>query len=547
MNLTAHLRLAGPALLRAWCLLVVAFLPGIAPGQVVWDNGNGNNAWGTSANWSTNTVPTSASDVQFNATDNDATVSNITLGANRAANSLTFNDVDDTFSLLNGSGNRTLTLTSGDITRTAGSSGTQTLAFTTLALGADSVMDINGSGQLTISSVISGASRTLTKSGTGILQLSGANTFSGGTTLADGSLYLGNNSALGTGAFTINGGTVAAVTAARTISNSVTVGGNFAVGGSQNLTLSGAINLGGATRTITVDNSAATTFSGVVSSGGITKAGPGTLTLAGSSANTFTGSLTVNAGTVALAKTAGTNAVAGPITIGDGIGAASSAAVRLDASNQIANSGGLVTINADGVLQLNNFTESIDTIAGTGLIDLSTSGYLTVGVNSGSSTFGGTLAGTGTLEKAGSGTLTFTSNINFGGTLTLSGGTLALSGINLAAGTLLVTGNSIIDFGGASTLDINLLTISDGVTLTIQNWAGAADFFYTQNWTGAALDTTGVAPMNQVTFTGFTADKTAWLSYDKQIAPVPEPSTYGALLLAAAGGWLGWRRWRRRN
>ncbi|MDQ5979810.1 MAG: sorting protein, partial [Verrucomicrobiota bacterium] len=29
--------------------------------QVVWDNGNGNNQWGTGANWSTNSVPTAAS------------------------------------------------------------------------------------------------------------------------------------------------------------------------------------------------------------------------------------------------------------------------------------------------------------------------------------------------------------------------------------------------------------------------------------------------------------------------------------------------------
>jgi fibronectin-binding autotransporter adhesin len=674
----------GQAWLRAGALTLVVLLPGFASAQVVWDNSAANNAWNTGSNWSTGSVPNSASNVQFNATETDAVVNNINLSGNRYANSLTFNNVDDTFSILNGSGNRTLTLTSGDITRTAGSSGTQTLAFSNLGLGGDSIMDINGSGQLTISARITGTGRSLTKTGTGILQLSGSNTFSGGTTLSAGSLYLGHDSALGTGTFTVNGGTVAAVTAARTITNSVSVAGDFTIGGSQNLTFSGGINLGGGTRTITVDNTATTTFSGVVSepwysgitkegagnlvlsgsntftapvavnegtltlannnalgtstwgntvaggatlaltnnitvtegqfsiagtgaggagalrntsgtntlaaavtlggdatvnaaagsltisgqvdlgatttltvtgagsttlsgdiqnTGGITKTGAGTLTLSGTAANSFSGTLAINDGTVALAKTAGTNAVGGgAVNIGDGSGAASSAILRLDASNQIADYTSLVTINSDGVLRVNNFTESIDTLAGTGLVDLATSGYLTVGVNSGSSTFGGTITGTGTLEKAGAGTLTFTSDISFGGTLALAGGTLALSDINLTAGTLLVTGNSIIDFGGASTLDIDLLTISDGVTLTIQNWAGAADFFYTQNWTGAALDTTGVAPMNQVTFTGFTADKTAWLSYDKQIAPVPEPSAYGVILLATLGGLAALRR-----
>lgn len=690
MKLAAQLSHARTPGMGAIVFLVAAFGPALGWSQVVWDNGSGDYQWGTAANWSTNTVPTAASNVRFNATDDDATVSDISLGANRSANNLTFNNVNDSFSLVNGSGSRTLTLTSGDITRTTGSSGTQTLDFATLALGGAAAMNIGGAGQLTINAAIvnSGGSRALTKSGAGILELAGANTFSGGTTLTAGSLQLGHDSALGTGTATLRGGTIAAVDSARTIGNAVTIGGNFMIAGSQDLTFTGNINLGGATRTITVNNTGTTTFAGAVTepwysgltkagtgnlvlsgdnsftaratvnagtltlahdhalgatgtwgnavasgatlaltnnitvtegqftlrgagvggggalrnvsgdnvlaaavtlgastafnadsgslavtgqmnlgsgslttegagnitlsgaltnSGGITHAGPGTLTLGGTAANSFSGTLAVQDGTVALAKTAGVNAIGGgAVVIGDGAGGAGSAALRLEAGNQIADYAGLVTVNADGVLQVNDFTESINTLGGTGLVDLTTSGYLTVGINSGSSSFGGSLAGTGTLEKAGSGTLTFTSDLDFAGTLKLSGGTLALAGVDVSAGTLLVTGNSIIDFGGISTFSLGQLTISAGVTLTIQNWADATDYFFTQNWSGATFDLTGAAPMNQVTFDGFAAGDTKWQEYDKQITPVPEPSLYGALLLAAAAGLLARRRLVRR-
>lgn len=192
--------------LAAWAL----FFPSISLAQVVWDNGGLNNRWGTGTNWSTNVVPGAGTDVQFNATDDNATVSNIQLRADRSANSLTFNNVDDNFSIINGTGTRTLTLTSGDITRTAGSSGTQSLAMTTLTLGGDAAMNIAGTGSLTISSVIneSGGARTLSKSGAGELILSAANTFSGGVTVSAGTLTLSNASALGSGNVTLAGGTL---------------------------------------------------------------------------------------------------------------------------------------------------------------------------------------------------------------------------------------------------------------------------------------------------------------------------------------------------
>jgi autotransporter-associated beta strand protein len=195
---------------RAGLTALLLLLPQLAEGQTVWDNGNGNNRWGTANNWNPNAVPGAGTNVQFNATDDNATVSNIQLRGNFSANSITFNNVDDNFSIINGTGSRTLTLTSGDITRTAGSSGTQSLAMTTLTLGGDAAMNIAGSGSLTISSVIneSGGARALTTSGAGELILSAANTFSGGVTVSAGTLTLSNASALGTGNLTLSGGTL---------------------------------------------------------------------------------------------------------------------------------------------------------------------------------------------------------------------------------------------------------------------------------------------------------------------------------------------------
>jgi autotransporter-associated beta strand protein len=217
--------------------------------------------------------------------------------------------------------------------------------------------------------------------------------------------------------------------------------------------------------------------------------------------------------------------------------------LRLGASNQIADYAGTLTINSDGLFDLNGNSESVNIIAGTGQIALGSAGSLTVGVNSGSSSFGGTITGTGTLIKAGSGTLALQSALILSGELQLNGGTLALSGYNLTVATLHITGNSTIDFaGGNSTLSATTFIIDAGVTLTVTNWTAAADYFFAANWSGATAGVRGSAPMNQVTFAGFTAGQTQWQSYDHQVTPVPEPATAGALLLAASGLLLAWRR-----
>lgn len=51
--------------------------------------------------------------------------------------------------------------------------------------------------------------------------------------------------------------------------------------------------------------------------------------------------------------------------------------------------------------------------------------------------------------------------------------------------------------------------------------------------------------MDDVTFTDWTNDDTVWQSFDRQITPAPEPSTYGLILVGLSIAGVGWRRWRR--
>ncbi len=477
---------------------------------------------------------------------------------------------------------------------TIGAAGTLDLGYGNSAI----IGSLSGSGALnirnnsftvgdttntTFSGVISdgGGYGTIVKQGSGTLTLSGANTFNGPVTVLAGALNVQNSAALGTsgygnsvasgaalqlqggisvveGNISIAGsgpdgtGALRNISGDNSFSGAVLLAGNATVGSSSGgFTLSGDVNLG-KSQTLTTTGAGNIYLNGSVygSQSGLSAHETGNLTLGGSASNSFTGTLMIYGGAnVQLNKSGGADATGGgPIVIGEGGGATTTAKLTLLGSDQIPDYTSLVTINSNGRLNLNNQHEAFNTIAGTGVIDLATSGYLKLGGSSGTSVFGGSVTGAGTLEKAGSGSLTFTSGINFTGTLLLSGGTLALNGIN-SVGTLHITGNSILDFGNstATTLNATNFIIDAGVQLTITNWASSTDYFYAQNWNGAVYNTSGTTPENQVTFTGFSSNATLWSSYDNQVRPnVPEPGTYGACLTACALLALGWRQRSRR-
>ena len=151
-------------------------------------------------------------------------------------------------------------------------------------------------------------------------------------------------------------------------------------------------------------NNQSTTYSGVLSDGGLgsslTKVGTGTLTLGGN--NTFTGGVTISAGSVQ-------------------IGAAA------------ALSGNVVTVNATPGLGFASgvTAASIAGLSGSGGVTLQTAGTSPLAValslkNSQNATFSGVISGSGNLLVGGPALLTLTGSNTYTGGTTLSGGTLQL-------------------------------------------------------------------------------------------------------------------------
>ncbi len=126
----------------------------------------------------------------------------------------------------------------------------------------------------------------MNKNGTGLLLLTGVNTYAGGTTdQGSGVLEVNNGSALGSGNLAIAAATISASgTSALTFSNTVSMSNGtsaiFGVSGTGNLSF-GAMTIG-TTETLTVNNVATTVASfGSVSTSTVTKLGTGAFLVSG--------------------------------------------------------------------------------------------------------------------------------------------------------------------------------------------------------------------------------------------------------------------------
>lgn len=278
----------------------------------------------------------------------------------------------------------------------------------TTALGSAALVTGGNNSNTTYSGVISGTG-TLTKAGTGILTLSGVNTFSGAINVNTGTLaFSGSNRLTGGNAVTLNAG------ATTNLANTAQAFGSLA--GAGNVTLgSGTLTAGG--------NNASTSFDGILGgTGRFAKTGTGTLTLNG--VNTYTGATTVSGGTLAIG-----------------------------AAERISNSSAL-NVAAGATFDLNSFSETFATIAGAGNIQLggnAASGLLTVG--NGSTSFSGTISGSGFVTKGGTGALTLSGANTYTGATTINRGTLVAanaSALGSTSGDTTVASGAVLRISNAA-------------------------------------------------------------------------------------------------
>ncbi len=412
---------------------------------------------------------------------------------------------------------RAITVTAANSTlRFGGVIANGTTANAVIKSGAG-ILTFSGSGANTYSggTVVTAGTLILTKTagmnavGTGTLQIGdgtggndsaivqlGANNQIADTVIVDvgssGRFNL-NNFSETIGGLILNTDTAQAATVV-TGTGTLTLGGNVTVNangtGATGADFTGSLNLGNAARTFAVaagSSPGAYDFdvNGVVSSttaasGSVVKAGAGTMRFSGTTANTYTGMTTVNAGTLLLNKSAGVVAVAGGMTIGDGAGGANSDIVRLMANGQIAATAAVLVNGSSGMLDLNGFTQTIGSLADTGTVTAGGSsvnlgsGTLTVG-NTTSTVFSGAITGAGgSLIKRGSGTLALGGTNTYTGMTTITAGTLQLraSGAIPAGGNVTILG-AALDIAGQSPT-VGTITFGDGTATGANSMSDSA-------------------------------------------------------------------------
>jgi autotransporter-associated beta strand protein len=305
-----------------------------------------------------------------------------------------------------------------------------------------------------------GAATVLAKTGTGTLVLSAANTYSGGTTVSAGTLGIGDNSALGTGALILGGGAVQASGSARTITNNAAITANSSVSGTNPLTMNGTFLNSGGNRVLSSTNTATTTLGGTVYLSESPTTGR-TLILAGSATSNPN---FVISGNISDFNGSG---LPGSIQVGNG-SAATVAKLTLTGNNTHTgatnvSTGSLLNIGSANALGASTFTAT-----GNGSFDNTTGGALVltnnVALSGGSPTFIGTDDLTlGNVAISGAGR-TITVNAK---TLTVNDITQDVAGRNftkgvVGTGKLVIKGNA--SYTGTTTINAGTLQIGNGGT-----------------------------------------------------------------------------------
>jgi fibronectin-binding autotransporter adhesin len=423
-----------------------------------------------------------------------------------------------------------------------------------ISSSAVATLTVNDAGNRTFGGLIGtdGAAINLVKGGVGTWTLTGANTYTGTTTLNQGAITVGTGGTLGatTGALIVNNnntgvGTNAVLNLATAVDTTKgSLSGTIATPGSGTNTATINTQTG---RTLTINQTAAGTYAGAINGAGAFTLGSlstNTLTLTGRS--TLTGNVTVSAGTLAAATNAngisGTaTALGNSSTVGRTI-SVGTATLRFDSGNVLTTNfssnavpaitvtggtltnSGTATNNALGNLTLAGGTLSAAsgtgntsgygvwnlngtvTSTGTSSISSASSFPITLSANVGNSNTTTFDVTSGTLTvSAGLGQITATGDEKTSG-LTKSGtGTLVLSGTNIYTGATTVNAGTLVVNGSVGSSAITLssgtltgsgtvasVSVADSISAIVSNNNGAPGAPFT---TGA-LSFSGSATVN---------------------------------------------------
>ncbi|HHW9093401.1 TPA: autotransporter-associated beta strand repeat-containing protein [Salmonella enterica] len=353
-------------------------------------------------------------------------------------------------------------------------SGGTLVATNVEALGSGDVTDnatleLNTGG--TFDNAISGSGQVV-KSGDKTLTLSGSNTYTGGTTISDGTLVASNVEALGTGDVTNDA--VLELNTGGTFDNAISGSGQVVKSGDETLTLSGAnsytggtlisggtlvasnveaLGTGDVTDNAVLELNTGGDFDNAISgSGQVVKSGDETLTLSG--ANSYTGGTTISGGT--LVATSVDALGSGDVT--------DNAVLELNTGGDFTNSisgSGQVVKSGDETLTLsgaNSYTGgtliSSGTLVANDVNALGTGDVTdnaTLALNTGG-TFDNAISGSGKVEKSGDKTLTLSGANSYTGGTTINDGTLVASNVE-ALGSGDVTDNATLELNTGGTFD----------------------------------------------------------------------------------------------
>jgi autotransporter-associated beta strand protein len=361
------------------------------------------------------------------------------------------------------SGNGTVTLSGG-----AGNSftGTTTVSAGTLLLNKTSGnalatnATVNTGGTLLLGAANQIANTATVTLGGGTFDLGGFTDQIGTLQLNSGSL---TNGTLTATTYNLAGGTVAGNLGTGTINASADAALNGTAAATTvnitggTLTLGSASRLIGTTPAVNLSGGGALALGGNESIGALrltngTVGGSGTLTV-GSTIDAQQGAVSANlAGSVGLTKTtantvtlSGANTFSGAVAVNDGT-------LILTNGSALANTAAVTLANTAGVTLQIDSNETIGSLASVA----SSAGAVALGANtltlnqSGDTTYGGTITGTGSLVKSGAGTFTLNRSTAVGADFDVSvvGGTFELSRGGSALSGILGSGNKVFLDGG---------------------------------------------------------------------------------------------------